>query len=151
MKKETPKLHQYLIEKGLLHTNDKVLKVTAIKQYWKAYYRTWQKEKRAAQHSYRIFVSDKEKTIIIQAAKELEQSPTVLIKQAALAYVTRLPIELHTKSYNEIKSMLYQPMNAVNNALDEERITDEYGQLVLQKLDVIHKEILHISQKMFAV
>jgi hypothetical protein len=102
--KQTPKLHIYLKEKGLLHSKNVELKKAATKAYWKEYFKNWQKEKRAREHSYRIFLTKEEQRLFVQTAKHLNLKIITLIKQSAIAYVSKTTIR---NSNLELQFMLW--------------------------------------------
>lgn len=144
--KHTPKLHIYLAQKGLLHTSNMVLKEAATKDYWKNYYKNWQKEKRANQHTYRIFLTKEEQKLFMQAAIPLNLKITTLLKQSAIAYITKTGIRNNIVEFQEIKQILSSVIVPIVYALDEERMPEETANLLLERLDRIQGSIEAIAK-----
>lgn len=143
--KHTPKLHIYLAEKGLLNTTNTELKVATIKTYWKEYFKNWQKEKRAREHSYRIFLTKEEQRLFAQSAKQLNLKMITLIKQSAIAYVSKTTIRNNSVELQKIKQILSSAITPIIHALDEDRITENYANVLLEKMDGIQKSIESIT------
>ena len=143
--KQTPKLHKYLIEKGLLHSKNIELKKAATNAYWKEYFKNWQKEKRTREHSYRIFLTKEEQRLFAQTAKHLNLKIIALIKQSAIAYVSKTTIKNNSVELQEIMQILSAGIAPIIHALDENRITENHANALLIKMDTIQTSIEAIA------
>ena len=141
-KNKEPKLYTYLNELGLLKSTDKALVEAAKKEYWNLYKRNWQHQKRAEQKSFTVFFNNKEFTVISEGAKRHSLTEIAMVKNAALAYLKQTFLTLDAISTVEIKQTLALTLSAICHAIDEERVSVEIGNKLLEKIEYMEQTIL---------
>ena len=137
-------LNTFLEASGVLATGTKEEIQRQKRMYWNNYKREYNKQKRKEHKVFEIFFDKKEFEIVRRSAQKRQTSVTNYIKLKALADHGGL---VPPSVIGELREVLYLNYTAIENATEENQLSEKLGTQILQRLISIEKIVFNALGK----
>lgn len=137
-------LYAFLDKQGVLESGNENLILVAKRKYWLEYKKNWNRIKLQEYKGFTIHYNQKELKVIKEAAEKYNTSITNFIKQSSLANKPNLvdPIAV-----GEIRELLALHFFFLQTLVEEDRLTSEQADQMLNKITNLEKEVLGAFHK----
>lgn len=137
-------LYAFLDKQGVLDSGNENLIQATKRKYWLEYKKNWNRIKLQEYKRLTIHYNQKELKVIKKAAEKYNTSITNFIKQSSLANKPNL---VDPVAVGEIRELLALHFFFLQSFVEEDRLTSEQADQMLNKITNLEKEVLGALRK----